>query len=144
MSVLDRHVEARVVDVHHVGARTDPVFHAFWLLHVAFATAPILLGIDKLTHVVTDWDRLLAPEWVDLLGAEAHTLMYLVGVVEVVAGLVVLLRPRVGGYVLAAWLAGVIVNLLLMAAVFDAVRDFGLLLAALALARLATAFPQRT
>jgi hypothetical protein len=120
----------------------DPAYQAFWILRVGFTVAPILFGLDKFFHVLVDWDVYLAPELTDLFNAEAHTLMYLVGAIEIVAGLVVALRPRFGGYLVAAWLAGIIVNLLLMAQYYDiALRDFGLLLAALALARLATAYP---
>ena len=120
----------------------DPVAQAFLLLRIAFTVAPIAFGLDKFAHWLVDWDVYLAPELTDLLGAEAHTLMYAVGAIEIVAGVVVALRPRFGGYLVAAWLAGIILNLLLMADFYDiALRDFGLLLGALALARLATAFP---
>ena len=122
----------------------DPAYQAFWLLRIGFVVAPIVFGLDKFFHVLVDWDRYLAPEFADLFNADAHTLMYAVGVIEIVAGLVVAVRPRFGGYLVAAWLAGIIVNLLLMADYYDiALRDFGLLLAALTLARLATAFPAR-
>jgi hypothetical protein len=120
----------------------DPAYQAFWLLRIGFVVAPILFGLDKFAHVLVDWDRYLAPEFADLFNASPHTLMYGVGAIEIVAGLVVALRPRYGGYLVAAWLGGIIVNLLLMADYYDiALRDFGLLLAALTLARLATAFP---
>ena len=123
---------------------SDPVFQAFWLLRIGFTVAPILFGIDKFLHWLVDWDIYLAPEFADLFNAQAHTLMYFVGAIEIVAGLVVLIRPRFGGYLVAAWLTGIIVNLLMMADHYDvALRDFGLLLAALTLARLATAFPAR-
>jgi hypothetical protein len=122
----------------------DPAFQAFWLLRIGFVVAPIAFGLDKFFHVLVDWDRYLAPEFADLFNAEAHTLMYAVGVIEIVAGLVVAVRPRFGGYLVAAWLAGIIVNLLLIADYYDiALRDFGLLVGALALARLAGAFPAR-
>jgi hypothetical protein len=122
----------------------DPAYQAFWLLRIGFVVAPILFGLDKFFHVLVDWDRYLAPEFTDLFNAQAHTLMYAVGVIEIIAGLVVAVRPRFGGYLVAAWLAGIILNLLLMADYYDiALRDFGLLLAALTLARLATAFPTR-
>src|SRR5688572_3251138 len=122
----------------------DPVQQAFWLLRIGFTVAPIAFGLDKFAHWLVDWDVYLAPELSDLFNADAHTLMYAVGAIEVVAGLVVALRPRFGGYLVAAWLAGIIVNLLLMADFYDvALRDFGLLLGALTLARLATAFPAR-
>jgi hypothetical protein len=120
----------------------DPTYQAFWLLRIGFTVAPILFGIDKFAHVLVDWDKYLAPEFTDLFNAEAHTLMYAVGAIEIVAGLVVALRPRFGGYLVAAWLAGIITNLLLIGDYYDiALRDFGLLLAALTLARLATVFP---
>lgn len=127
------------------GARWDnPAYQGFWLLRIAFTVAPILFGLDKFAHVLVDWDRYLAPEFTDLFNAQAHTLMYFVGAIEIVAGLVVLAKPRFGGYLVAAWLGAIIVNLLLMAEYYDiALRDFGLLLAALTLARLATAFPDR-
>lgn len=119
-------------------ALSDPVQQAFWLLRVGFTIAPIAFGLDKFAHVLVDWDRYLAPEFSDLLNAEPHTLMYLVGIVEIAAGLLVAVRPRIGGYVVAAWLAGIIFNLLLMADYYDiALRDFGLLLGALTLGRLA-------
>ena len=122
----------------------DPTYQAFWLLRIGFVVAPILFGIDKFAHVLVNWDKYLAPEISDLFNVQAHTLMYAVGAIEIVAGLVVALRPRFGGYLVAAWLAGIITNLLLMANYYDvALRDFGLLLAALTLARLATAFPAR-
>ena len=124
------------------GDVSDPAFQAFWLLRIAFVVAPILFGIDKFAHVLVNWDKYLAPEFTDLFHAQAHTLMYGVGAIEIVAGLVVLFRPRFGGYLVAAWLGGIIVNLLMIANYYDiALRDFGLLLAALTLARLATAFP---
>lgn len=129
---------------HRRSSSDDPAFQAFWLLRIGFTVAPILFGLDKFAHVLTDWDRYLAPEFSDLFNADPHTLMYFVGAIEIVAGLVVSLRPRFGGYLVAAWLAGIIVNLLLMADFYDvALRDFGLLLAALSLARLAAAFPPR-
>jgi hypothetical protein len=119
----------------------DPAFQAFALLRIGFTVAPILFGIDKLLDWLVDWRLYLAPEINDLLPGDAHQAMLAVGVVEIVAGLLVALRPKVGGYLVAAWLGGIIVNLLLQADHYDiALRDFGLLLGALTLARLATAF----
>src|SRR3989441_7139827 len=119
----------------------NPVFQAFWLLRIGFTVAPILFGADKFAHVLVNWDTYLAPRIVDHLPWTAHQVMYGVGVIEIVAGLVVFLRPRLGGYLVAAWLAGIIVNLLTYPGFYDiALRDFGLLLGALTLARLATAF----
>jgi hypothetical protein len=120
---------------------SNPAYQAFMLLRAGFTVAPILFGLDKFMNWLVDWPIYLAPEINDLIPGNAHQAMLIVGVVEIVAGLVVALRPKFGGYLVAAWLAGIIVNLLLQADFYDiALRDFGLLLGALALARLATAF----
>ena len=125
--------------------RTDPAFQAFTLLRIGFTVAPILFGLDKFANWLVDWPVYLAPRIDDLIPGNAHQAMLAVGVVEVVAGLLVFVRPRIGGYVVAAWLAGIIVNLLVLGDFYDvALRDFGLLLGALTLARLATAYEQRT
>jgi hypothetical protein len=124
--------------------KADPAYQAFWLLRIGFTVAPIAFGLDKFFHVLVNWDRYLAPRINDTVPGTAHQAMYAVGVIEILAGLVVALRPRFGGYLAAAWLAGIITNLLLIPGFYDiALRDFGLLLAALTLARLATAFPSR-
>jgi hypothetical protein len=128
------------LDAARSSARHDPVAQAFWLLRLGFTVAPIAFGLDKFFDVLVDWRIYLAPEVNDLIPGNAHQAMLLIGVVEIVAGLVVALRPRFGGYLVAAWLAGIIGNLLLQADFYDiALRDFGLLLGALTLARLATA-----
>jgi hypothetical protein len=121
--------------------RRDPAAQAFLLLRIAFTVAPILFGLDKFAEVLTnDWTRYLATEFDDILPGSAQDAMYLVGGVEIVAGLVVLVAPRFGGLLVAGWLAGVIVSLLLVGGYGDiALRDFGLLLGALTLARLAGA-----
>ena len=142
MATLSPQRMARPAVAPTADARLDnPAYQAFWLLRIGLTVAPILFGLDKFAHALVDWDIYLAPEFSDLFNAEAHTLMYFVGAIEVLAGLVVLVRPRFGGYLVAAWLTGIIVNLLMMADFYDiALRDFGLVLAALTLARLATAF----
>jgi hypothetical protein len=128
----------------------DPAFQAFTILRIGFTVAPILFGLDKFLDWLVDWRIYLAPELNDIIPGNAHQAMLAIGVIEIVAGLVVAVRPKFGGYLVAAWLGGIIVNLLLQADHYDiALRDFGLLLAALALARLATAFdrnraPQRS
>jgi hypothetical protein len=120
----------------------DPVQQAFVLLWVGFTVAPIAFGVDKFFDVLVDWKIYLAPEFNDLIPGNAHQAMLAIGAVEILAGVLVFLRPRIGGYVVAAWLGGIILNLLLQGDYYDiALRDFGLLLAALTLARLATAFP---
>jgi uncharacterized membrane protein YphA (DoxX/SURF4 family) len=122
-------------------ARDDAGHQAFMLLRLAFTVAPIAFGLDKFFNVMTDWPRYLAP-WVDdLLPGSAQDLMYLVGGIEILAGVLVALKPRYGAPLVAAWLAGIIVNLLTFPGWYDvALRDFGLLLGALALTRLATAY----
>ena len=118
----------------------DGAQDAFLLLRTVFTIAPIAFGLDKFAQLLTDWDRYLAPWIDDLVPGDAHDAMLLVGVVEVVAGLLVAVAPRWGGYVVALWLAGIIVDLLTLGDYYDvALRDFGLLVAALALARLASA-----
>lgn len=122
--------------------RDDPTYQAFWLLRIGFTAAPILFGLDKFFGILTNWDQYLAPRLNDILPGTAHQFMYLVGIVEIAAGLVVALQPRWGAGLVAAWLAGIILNLLLIPGFYDvALRDFGLFLAALTLARLASAFP---
>ena len=118
--------------------RTDPVFQAFWILRAGFTVAPILFGLDKFVEVLTEWEGYLAPSIDRLVPGTAQQAMYAVGVVEIVAGIVVAVAPRFGGLLVAAWLGGIIVDLLLLGDAYDiALRDFGLLLGALALARLA-------
>jgi hypothetical protein len=118
----------------------DPVVQSFWLLRIGFTVAPILFGIDKFASVMTDWTKYLASEYNALIPGTASQAMHMVGVVEIAAGLLVAVRPRIGAYVVAAWLAGIILDLLLVGGYGDvALRDFGLLLGALTLGRLATA-----
>jgi hypothetical protein len=126
---------------HRLAVREDPAYQAYLILRTGFVVAPILFGLDKFANLLTDWPAYLAPAVDRLIPGTATTAMVAVGVIEIVAGLVVAVRPKIGGYVVAAWLAGIIGNLLLLGDHYDvALRDFGLLLAALALARLATAF----
>jgi hypothetical protein len=117
----------------------DPADQAFLLLRTVFTVAPILFGLDKFAEVLTHWEKYLAPWINDLVPGTAHQAMLAVGVVEVVAGVLVAVRPQIGGYVVALWLAGIIVDLLTLGGYADvALRDFGLLVGALALARLAS------
>ena len=122
----------------------DPARQAYLILRAAFVVAPIVFGLDKFTNLLVQWDQYLAPALSEPLPVSAHQAMYVVGVVEVVAGVVVALHPRLGALVVAAWLGGIIVNLLLIPGYYDvALRDFGLLLSAVALQRLATRFDPR-
>lgn len=121
--------------------RSDPAYQAFVLLRVAFTAAPILFGLDKFFGAMVDWEQYLAPWINDLVPGTASTAMHLVGVVEIAAGVLVALKPRYAAYVVAAWLAGIIVNLLTYSGYYDiALRDFGLMLGALTLARLAKVY----
>ena len=120
--------------------RNDPVAQAFLLLRIGFTVAPILFGLDKFAGVLTDdWTRYLSTQFNDLLPGNASDAMHIVGVIEIAAGLVVAVAPRFGGFLVATWLGGIIINLLLVGGYGDiALRDFGLLLGALTLARLAS------
>jgi hypothetical protein len=122
--------------------KRNPAAQAFLLMRITFTVAPILFGIDKFANVLTsDWTKYLATEYNDILPGTAGDAMHIVGVVEIVAGLVVLVAPLFGGLLVAAWLGGIIVDLLLVGGYGDiALRDFGLLLGALSLSRLASAF----
>jgi uncharacterized membrane protein YphA (DoxX/SURF4 family) len=118
---------------------------AFLLLRSLFTIAPIAFGLDKFVELLTEWDGYLAPWIDDLVPGSAHDAMLAVGVVEVLAGLLVAVAPRIGGLVVAAWLGGIIVNLVSMGDYYDiALRDFGLLGAALALSLLAGARSHRS
>src|SRR5947209_12188854 len=115
-----------------------PSAQAYQILHLAYTVAPLVAGADKFTHWLVNWDQYLAPAIARMLPVSGHAFMLLVGVIEMLAGVLVAFAPRIGSYVVAAWLAGIIVNLLLIPGYFDvALRDFGLALGALALARLA-------
>jgi hypothetical protein len=119
-------------------AASDPSRQAYRILQLAFVVAPIVAGADKFLNLLTRWDAYLAPVFASLLPLSAGAFMRVVGVVEIIAGVLVAVRPRLGGYVVAAWLVAIIVNLLALGGALDiALRDLGLCLGALALARLA-------
>lgn len=120
---------------------SDPSYQSFWLLRIGFAVLAIVFGVDKFANVLVDWQQYLAPWIIDLAPFSATTAMYVVGVVEIIAGLAVAVKPRYGAWLVAGWLAAIIVTLLTYSGYYDiALRDFGLLLAALTLARLSTRF----
>ena len=136
-----RHPSASAaVDLSHQPARVnDPVYQAYQLLHVGFTIAPIVAGLDKFFHVLVNWDAYLAPIVDRILAGHGHAFMMIAGVVEIAVGIGVALRPKIFSYVLAAWLIGIIINLLLIPASNPmphyevALRDLGLCLGALAL-----------
>jgi uncharacterized membrane protein YphA (DoxX/SURF4 family) len=118
--------------------RSDAGYQAFTLLRIAFTVVPILFGLDKFANVMVDWDKYLAPWMNDILPGSASDAMYAIGAVEIAAGLLVALKPRYGAPLVAAWLGGIVINLLTYSGYYDiALRDFGLMLGALTLARLA-------
>ena len=116
-------------------------YQAYQVLHVAFVIAPTIAGIDKFLHWLVNWDQYLAPQVARILPFSGHTFMLAVGVIEIIAGLWVAIQPRVGAYIVAVWLLGIIGNLVIQGRYLDiALRDLGLLLAAYALGRLAQHF----
>jgi uncharacterized membrane protein YphA (DoxX/SURF4 family) len=121
--------------------KRDPAYQAFWLLRIGFTALPILFGLDKFSNTLVDWEIYLAPWINDIVPGNATDAMHLVGVVEIGAGIAVALKPRYAAYIVAAWLGGIIVNLLTLSGYYDvALRDFGLFAAALTLGRLASKY----
>ena len=131
-------VAANEASVSRRSLRSDAGYQAYMLLRIAFTVAPIAFGVDKFFNGMVDWEKYLAP-WINrLMPGTGHSFMLFVGIVEITAGLVVALKPRYGAFLVAAWLAGIVVNLLTYSGYYDiALRDFGLLLGALTLGRLA-------
>lgn len=120
---------------------SDPAYQAFLILRTVFTIAPIGFGLDKFANLLTDWPGYLAPWINNIVPGSGQDAMYIIGVIEIVAGIAVALIPRYGALLVAAWLTGIIINLLTLSGFYDvALRDFGLLVAALALARLATKY----
>jgi len=123
---------------------SSSAYQAYRILHFGFVVASILAGLDKFFHLLVNWDQYLPGVVARMSPIPPHTLMLVVGVIEIVAGIGVALKPRIFAYVVAAWLAVIIINLLLIPGYFDvALRDFGLLLAALALGALSQQFDRR-
>jgi len=144
MATLTRPLaETRPDDI--AAAAHSPAYQAYEILHWGFVAAPVIAGLDKFTDFLTNWDQYLAPQVANNLPFSPHTFMMIVGVIEIAAGLLVAIKPRIGAYVVAAWLVGIIANLLLTGNYFDiALRDFGLCLGALALGRLSLDFDRTT
>ncbi|MFG1621799.1 hypothetical protein [Kribbella sp. NPDC049227] len=133
--------EGRTARTANRESLSDPAYQAFLVLRTVFTVAPIVFGLDKFANLLTDWPGYLAPWINDIVPGSGQDAMYAIGVIEIVAGLAVALIPRYGALLVAAWLAGIILNLLTLSGFYDvALRDFGLLIAALALARLATKY----
>jgi hypothetical protein len=119
----------------------EPAYQAYQLLHWGFVAAPTLAGIDKFFHLLTNWDQYLAPAAERVLPFSGHTFMMIVGVIELIAAAIVAVRPKVGAYIVAAWLGLIVINFLVMRGYYDiALRDFSLMLGALALGRLSSVY----
>ena len=111
------------------------------LLKFTYGLVPIVAGLDKFTNLLTHWEKYLSPALIPMLPFSAHTFMMIVGVIEIIAGVGVLLKPKIFGYVVGLWLLGIIVNLLMIPGYYDvALRDLGLALGAFALARLSAVY----
>jgi len=139
---MTTHTSAIAGTTNDVRARaSSSSYQAYQILHLAFIVAPVVAGLDKFFHLLVNWDQYLPPLVNNLVGGHGHELMLGVGIIEVVAGIGVAFKPKIFSYVVAAWLALIIVNLLIIPGYFDVtLRDFGLLLGALALARLSREF----
>lgn len=138
----------RAIDADVAGTARDvdrPSYQAYRILHLGFTVAPVLAGLDKFFNLLTDWEKYLPGVVNRMVGGHGHALMLVVGAIEIAAGIGVAVKPRIFSYVVAAWLGAIIVNLLLIPGYFDvALRDFGLLLAALALGRLSAEYARQT
>jgi hypothetical protein len=146
VNAVPQHLERAAIATVPAPARAvvlaqGPAWQAFLILHWAFVVLPLTAGADKFFNVLAPWRDYLAPLIPDVLGVSAQQLMHTIGVGEVLLGLLVAFAPRVGGWLVAGWLAAISANLLLMGGFADvAVRDAGLALGALALARLAAVY----
>jgi hypothetical protein len=134
-------VPQTVTTTSRTHVHSGPAYQAYQILHVAFTIAPIIAGLDKFFDKLCNWDKYLSDSFANLSPFAVHPTMQAIGIIEVVAGLIVVFRPRIGAYIVAIWLIGIIINLLLIPAYFDvALRDLGLCLGALALGRLSQEF----
>jgi hypothetical protein len=135
---------AFAANAESVDSRADvksPAYQAFQILRIGFTVAPVLAGLDKFLHLLVDWDKYLPAFVNNLTGGHGHQLMLIAGVIEIIAGIGVFLKPRIFAYVVAVWLVLIIANLLMIPGYYDvALRDLGLALGALALGRLSETF----
>jgi hypothetical protein len=140
------HMAGHAEPLQGLAGRTDlvaapPARQAYQVLHFAFVAAPLIAGIDKFFHLLVNWDQYLAPWIANASPIPAHTLMLVIGIVEIAAGLIVAFKAGIGAWIVFAWLWAIIINLLSYPGFYDiALRDFGLSLGAFALARLSRDF----
>jgi len=138
---LERPIATTPAPTPAVVVAQGPAWEAFQILHWAFVVLPLTMGADKFFDVLAPWREYLAPVVSDVLGVSSRQFMHTVGVGEILLGLLVAFAPRIGGWLVAGWLWAITLNLLLMAGYADvALRDAGLSLGALALARLAAIY----
>jgi hypothetical protein len=136
---MESAIESNVV--RNATDASSPTYQAYQILHIAFTVAPILAGLDKFLHVMTNWDKYLPPAVNNMLGGRGHEFMLVVGVIEIIAGIGVLIKPKIFAYVVGVWLLAIIANLLMTGGYLDvALRDLGLSLGAFALARLSAIY----
>jgi uncharacterized membrane protein YphA (DoxX/SURF4 family) len=134
-------LNSNAVSVSADESLSNPSYQAYQILRIGFTVAPIIAGVDKFLGLLVNWDQYLPPVVNNMLGGAGHQFMYIVGAIEIVAGIGVLLKPKIFAYVIAAWLVAIIVNLLLIPGYYDvALRDLGLALGALALGRLSATY----
>ena len=132
--------QTRFVSASETDAST-PAYQAYQILHLGFTVAPIVAGLDKFFNLLVNWEQYLPPFVTNLTGGHGHEVMIAVGIIEIIAGIGVFIKPKIFAYVVSAWLLLIIVNLLMIPGYYDvALRDFGLALGALALARLSGQF----
>ncbi len=144
MELAAKHGELGVSETAGQGLWHQPAYQAYRILHAGFTVAPVLAGLDKFLNLLGHWDQYLTPLVPRVTGIPAHTFMMIVGAIEIVAGIGVAVKPKIFAYVVSAWLLGIILNLVLIPGYFDvALRDLGLSLGALALARLSATFDDR-
>jgi len=140
-SVLNRNAVSPALIESVEDSMANPAYQAFQILRIGFTVAPIIAGVDKFLGLLVNWDQYLPPVVNNMLGGAGHQFMYIVGAIEIVAGVGVFLKPKIFAYVVALWLVAIIVNLLLIPGFYDvALRDLGLALGALALGRLSQRF----
>jgi hypothetical protein len=140
-SVLNSNAVAPALDESVDDSMANPAYQAYQILRIAFTVAPIIAGVDKFLGLLVNWDQYLPPVVNNMVGGMGHEFMYVVGAIEIVAGIGVFLKPKIFAYVVAAWLVAIIVNLLLIPGYFDvALRDLGLALGAIALGRLSMTY----
>jgi hypothetical protein len=117
--------------------KSQSLAQTFNLLKYTFVIVPIVAGADKFTNLLTDWEQYLNPSIAGVLPVSASVFMMIVGVIEIIAGIIVLKKAEIGGYIVAAWLTAIALTLLIGFNFVDvAVRDLVMAIAAFSMARI--------